>query len=142
MDARYNIGEISQLSGCSRRNIYYYVQRGLLPRPNGSGNTSYYDETHLEVLLKVKELQDQGVIAVAELQELIRPLIAGRADDKPVIIAESSPQIINEIENSTLFKHLKLPEGVELSWSASSDKAEALVIEIMAYIKKREADSK
>ena len=140
MDVRYNIIELSLLSGCSRRNIYYYVQRGLLPRPNGSGNASYYGEIHLAVLQRIKQLQDQGVVAVAELQERLRPLITGHIRENPAIIAESSSQKIKGLIDSTLLHRSILPGGVELSWPASSSQAEGLVTEIIKFVTQREGN--
>ena len=57
---RYNIDELADLGGVSRRTVRFYVQQGLLPAPLGVGRGSHYDRTHLERLLEVKADQEAG----------------------------------------------------------------------------------
>ena len=59
--SRYSIVQLAELAGVNRRTIRYYVQRNLLPPPFGSGRGSYYDESHLERLLEIRDLQLKGV---------------------------------------------------------------------------------
>jgi DNA-binding transcriptional MerR regulator len=56
----FGIRELVQASGVPRRTIRYYVQRGLLPPPEGRGRGHFYRESHLETLLRIKELQGRG----------------------------------------------------------------------------------
>ena len=57
---RYNIDELADLGGVSRRTVRFYVQEGLLPAPLGVGRGSHYDRAHLERLLEVKAEQEAG----------------------------------------------------------------------------------
>jgi DNA-binding transcriptional MerR regulator len=57
---RYSIGELSDLTGLSRRTIHYYVQRGLLPPPEGGGRGHYYTGDHLERIRRIRAWQDAG----------------------------------------------------------------------------------
>lgn len=57
----FSIGELVQASGVSRRTVRYYVQRGLLPPPEGAGRGHFYRPGHLEKLLLIKELQERGL---------------------------------------------------------------------------------
>jgi DNA-binding transcriptional MerR regulator len=57
---RYNIDELANLGGVSRRTVRFYVQEGLLPAPLGVGRGSHYDRAHLERLLEVKAEQEAG----------------------------------------------------------------------------------
>ena len=59
-ESRHAIGELADLGGVSRRTVRYYVQEGLLPAPLGVGRGRHYGAEHLEQLLKVKALQEQG----------------------------------------------------------------------------------
>ncbi len=56
----YGIAELADLGGVSRRTVRYYVQEGLLPAPLGVGRGRHYGPAHLEQLLRVKALQEEG----------------------------------------------------------------------------------
>lgn len=58
---RYSVGELAELGGVSRRTVRYYVQEGLLPTPYGLGRGSHYGPEHLEELLRIKAMQEQGM---------------------------------------------------------------------------------
>jgi DNA-binding transcriptional MerR regulator len=57
---RFNIDELADLGGVSRRTVRYYVQEGLLPAPLGVGRGRHYDQSHLDRLLRVKAEQEAG----------------------------------------------------------------------------------
>lgn len=69
MEKRYGIQELAELGGVSRRTVRYYVRRGLIPAPLGTGRGKHYSQAHLDALVRVRELQEQGVpLAEIELQ--------------------------------------------------------------------------
>lgn len=82
MDA-YTIGEIAELGGVSRRTVRYYVQEGLIPKPGGLGRGAHYRKEHLEALLRVKAMQERGLL----LEEIRLALASG----KPPVLAAVSP---------------------------------------------------
>ena len=57
----YNIQELADLGGVTRRTVRYYVQRGLIPPPLGVGRGSHYRAEHLAALQRVRGLQEAGV---------------------------------------------------------------------------------
>jgi hypothetical protein len=57
----YNIDELADLGGVSRRTVRYYVQEGLIPAPLGVGRGRHYGPSHLERLLEVKARQEAGL---------------------------------------------------------------------------------
>jgi DNA-binding transcriptional MerR regulator len=57
----YTIQELSQKSGVSRRNIYFYTQQGILPPPAGAGLAARYAEIHLRRLQAIPILRRQGL---------------------------------------------------------------------------------
>ena len=59
-EMKYSIGEISELTRISRRNIRYYVQLKLIPSPRGAGRGHYYTDTHLRGLNKIRDLKAYG----------------------------------------------------------------------------------
>ena len=66
------MGELAELGGVSRRTVRYYVQEGLLAIPHGLGRGAYYDPEHLEQLVRVKAMQEQGLAL-----EVIRSELGG-----------------------------------------------------------------
>lgn len=58
---KYTIDDLCELSGYSRRTIRYYVQEGLLEPPSGRGRGGFYYDSHLQILLRIKSLQESGM---------------------------------------------------------------------------------
>jgi DNA-binding transcriptional MerR regulator len=78
----YDIQELVELSGVARRNIYFYVQQGLLPPPQGAGLAARYGQDHLLRLRLIPLLRRQGLrldqireklvnLGTAEMEQLI-----------------------------------------------------------------------
>jgi DNA-binding transcriptional MerR regulator len=96
----FEIQELVDLSGVPRRNIYFYVQQGLLPPPSGAGLAARYAEEHLLRLRLIPLLRQQGLrldqirtrlagLQVDDLQaladQLDRPPAPPHAPQLPVI---------------------------------------------------------
>ena len=101
-DKRYGIGELARLGGVSRRTVRYYVQRGLLPTPTGTGRGDHYTQRHLDSLIQIRLLQDGGVPLADIAQRL-----AGTDDATG---AASAPQVPTHSQ----WARLRLAEGLEL----------------------------
>ena len=57
----YDIQELITQSGVPRRTIYFYVQQGVLPPPEGAGLAAHYTEDHLLRLRLIPLLRQQGL---------------------------------------------------------------------------------
>ena len=53
----YKVSELAQKAGVTKRTIHYYISKGLLMPPDGSGVNSSYNDSHLERILLIKKLQ-------------------------------------------------------------------------------------
>ncbi len=102
---RYNIDELADLGGVSRRTVRFYVQEGLLPAPLGVGRGSHYDRSHLERLLEVKAEQEAGR-SLDEIRSRRRP--SSNRLGSPVPSAPA-PSI-----SRSAWRRLELAPGVEL----------------------------
>src|SRR5580704_13954542 len=60
MQTLMSISELADRAGLSRRAIRFYVQRGLIPAPEGRGRGAGYGTEHLERLKRVLQLQAAG----------------------------------------------------------------------------------
>ena len=97
----YRIEELAELGGVTRRTVRYYVQRGLLPTPLGTGRGPHYTQAHLERLIHIRQLQETGV----PLAEITAQLDG--VPRMPVSVPEVPP------ERSTWMRFV-LADGVEL----------------------------
>jgi DNA-binding transcriptional MerR regulator len=104
-EALYGIEELAELGGVSRRTVRYYVQRGLIPAPKGTGRGKHYTQGHLDTLIKVRQLQEQGV----SLDEIVARLSSGGEAPSGAEVGELPSELGGE-----LWLRLVVAEGVEL----------------------------
>ena len=97
----YGIEELAELGGVTRRTVRYYVQRGLLPTPLGTGRGPHYTPAHLERLIHIRKLQETGV-PLAEITARLDGVL-----QTPGSVPEVPP------ERSTWMRFV-LADGVEL----------------------------
>ena len=102
-EARYAIGDLADLGGVSRRTVRYYVQEGLLPAPLGVGRGNHYGPAHLERLLKVKALQEDGR-TLDEIRQALNHRSRRTEDPKPPPAPERA-----------IWRRITLAPGVELN---------------------------
>ena len=55
----YKVSELAEKAGVTKRTIHYYISKGLLLPPEGSGVNSLYNDGHLERILLIKKLQSE-----------------------------------------------------------------------------------
>jgi DNA-binding transcriptional MerR regulator len=101
---RYAIGELATLGGISRRTVRYYVQEGLIPPPLGLGRGNHYTAEHLEQLLRVKTMQENGRTLV-EIRRALGQKPHGREAEEP--LREEAPP-------RSLWRRIAITPGVEL----------------------------
>jgi DNA-binding transcriptional MerR regulator len=99
---RYDIRELAELGGVSRRTVRYYVQEGLLLPPLGVGRGRHYGQEHLDRLLRVKTLQEQGL----PLNEIRGALSGRRAASEMRVTLHTPPR--------TPWTRIELAPGIEL----------------------------
>lgn len=83
---RYGIQELADLGGVSRRTVRYYVQEGLLPAADGTGRGGHYKALHLARLVRIRELQEEGV-PLAEIPARLEGRASGIAQAPVVPVA-------------------------------------------------------
>ncbi len=97
-EKKYNIGQLAELSGLSRRTIRFYVQSGLLAAPAGAGRGHYYTDAHLQTLQKINALKANNL----SLDEIVFTL------HQPVEPAEETLPV------PTTWVRLEVCPGIEL----------------------------
>ena len=77
----YKVSELAEKAGVTKRTIHFYISKGLLLPPKGSGINSLYDDTHLERLLLIKKLQAE-FLPLSKIREYILQNPEAKADTK------------------------------------------------------------
>jgi DNA-binding transcriptional MerR regulator len=106
----FNIAELAEAAGVSRRAVRFYVQEKLLDPPEGAGRGSYYGAGHLTQLRKIAEWQRAG-----HSLEAIRRMLGGDA-----VPAPRPPRPAREAAmGARLLSRVELMEGVELTYDVT-----------------------
>lgn len=61
---------LADRAGVSVRTVRYYIQQGLLPKPEARGPGAHYTEEHLDRLLLIKRLQREH-LPLAEIRRVL-----------------------------------------------------------------------
>ena len=75
---KLSIDQLAALTGLTTRTVRYYLQQGLVSRPEGAKRGAYYLQRHIEELLLLRRWADAGLSL-----DRIRTLRAGAADEPP-----------------------------------------------------------
>ena len=100
----FNIDEICSLSGMNKRTVRYYIQHGLVSRPEGTGKGAWYTREHLQQLLAIAKWKEAGLSL-----ERIRELVTGGDGTQPV--PPPKPKQPGSVE---VWSHVYLADGLEL----------------------------
>ena len=77
MPHTYSLQELAALVELPERTVRYYIQLGLVDRPEGETRAARYGERHLEQLLEIRKWQRAG-LSLERIRELVEPSV-GRA---------------------------------------------------------------
>lgn len=124
----YNIEALAKRTGLTRRAIRYYVQRGLIPKPEGAGRGHYYTDEHLRLIGKIQAWQKQGV-PLAKIKSLLGQ------EEEPAQACYSGEEAPSPEPAVTAERRMRLHfgNGVELSFREGA-LSERDIQEIEAYI--------
>ena len=95
-----DIEQLATLSATPRRTIRFYVQEGLLLPPDGERRGAKYSDTHLERLLAIRRLQQDGLSL-----EAIRRRLGGDVEQDFV------PPRVGSVE---VWSRIHVRDGVEI----------------------------
>ena len=99
---RYTLSEVCEMTSVSRRNVRFYIQEGLVDRPNGAGRGAWYGRDHLIQLMVIGHWQGEGL----SLQR-IRELLQGKDPT-------SLPPPRDNTGGIEVWSHMHLKDGIEL----------------------------
>lgn len=96
------LAELCVLAGMSVRTVRYYMQLGLMDRPEGETRAARYGARHLEQLLQIRKWSEAGLSL-----ERIRELLHGAPPDVPARMPQPGSVEVRS--------HVMVADGVELS---------------------------
>lgn len=102
MDQEFSINELCTLADLPARTVRFYIQQGLVSRPQGEKKGAKYNLAHLDQLLSIKKWQAAG-LSLERIREL---LVEPGADDVP-----PRPRWSGMVE---VWSRLHVADGVEL----------------------------
>lgn len=97
---KLTLQQLSDQSGVPGRTVRYYIQKGLLPPPEGERRGAWYTAGHLAELLRIRQWQEAGLSLDA-----IGSLLQARSEAP---IAPARPGAL-EVRS-----HLIVADGIEL----------------------------
>jgi DNA-binding transcriptional MerR regulator len=99
----FTLEEIAALAELPRRTVRYYIQAGLVDRPQGIGKGAFYTRQHVEQLLLVRKWQLAG-LSLERIGELLK-----QQTDGPL---PPTPRRAGTVE---VWSHLVVADGVEIT---------------------------
>ncbi len=98
----FTLDEIAALTESPRRTVRYYIQSGLVDRPQGTGKGAYYTQHHVEQLLLVRKWQLAG-LSLDRIGEVLKQQTGGPLPPTP-----RRPGTVE------VWSHLVVADGVEV----------------------------
>lgn len=133
---KYKVSELAEKAGVTKRTIHYYISKGLLLPPEGTGINSLYNDEHLERILLIKKLQ-------AEYMPLnkIREYILENPKEKVRKSAkEVKSKIINKEEREVYIRE-NICDIFEIHYSKENEEKYGYIIEnVKKYVEKMMGD--
>ena len=99
----FTLDEIATLVDVPPRTVRYYIQKGLIDRPEGIGKGASYTERHVEQLLHVRKWQQAG-LSLERIGELLAQPDEG--------LIPPAPRRTGTVE---VWSHLVVADGVEVT---------------------------
>jgi len=101
-----SLAELAALVELPERTVRYYIQLGLVDRPDGETRAARYAHRHLEQLLAIRKWQRAGV-SLERIRELLQA-----PEPAPDQAPPARPRGAGTVE---VWSHLVVADGVELT---------------------------
>lgn len=132
----YKVSELADKAGVTKRTIHYYISKGLLLPPEGSGVNSLYNDEHLERIFLIKKLQ-------AEYMPLnkIREYILENPTEKVQKKAKEIKTKLTREEGREIYVKENVCDIFEIHYSEENAKKYKYIIEnVKKYVEKMMED--
>lgn len=133
---KYKVSELAEKAGVTKRTIHYYISKGLLLPPEGTGINSLYNDEHLERILLIKKLQAE-YMPLNKIREYIleNPKEKVRKSTK-----EMKAKVINKEEREVYIRE-NICDVFEIHYSKENEEKYGYIIEnVKKYVEKMMGD--
>lgn len=140
-DKTFSLEELCSLVDMSKRKIRFYIQKGLVDSPKGTGKGAYYTHRNLEQLLTVRKWKEAG-LTLDRIQDLLES--ESQETDSGTPVPPPRPKQPGSIE---VWSHLLISDGIELHVepnrsSLTPEQTRALCQLVLAQFEKIKAEDK
>ncbi len=104
----FTLDELCTLVEMNKRKIRFYIQKGMVERPEGTGKGAFYTHQHLEQLLAIRKWKEAG-LTLERIQDLLGDKNQETPSGRP--IPPPRPRKPGSVE---VWSHLHITDGVEL----------------------------
>ncbi|WP_419656008.1 transcriptional regulator, MerR family [Desulfosarcina variabilis str. Montpellier] len=105
---KFTIDEICALVEMNKRTVRYYIQKGLVDRPEGIGKGAFYSHSHLEQLLAIRKWKAAG-LSLERIQDILAGEKQGETGDRPL-----PPPLPRKQGTVEVWSHMHVCDGIEL----------------------------
>lgn len=105
---KFTIDEICALVEMNKRTVRYYIQNGLVGRPEGIGKGATYNHSHLEQLLAIRKWKSAG-LSLERIQEILSSEKLGNTSEQPL-----PPPLPTKQGTVEVWSHMHISDGIEL----------------------------
>lgn len=132
----YKVSELADKAGVTKRTIHYYISKGLLLPPEGSGVNSVYNDEHLERILLIKKLQAE-YMPLNKIREYIL--------NNPTKVVQTKTKDIKLKSNKNIRQEIYVKENIcdifEIHYSEENGRKYKHIIEsVKKYVEKMMED--
>ena len=99
----FSLDDIATLAELPRRSVRYYIQIGLVDRPQGVGKGAYYKQHHVEQLLLIRKWTLAG-LSLERIGEVLKQQASGPLPP--------TPRRAGTVE---VWSHLVVADGIEVT---------------------------
>jgi DNA-binding transcriptional MerR regulator len=107
------ISKLSEITGVARDAIRFYIREGLLPSPiKTKKNMAYYDESYVERIKLIKELQTKRFLPLSVIKQILTESEGKIGVDEIKTILELDGRLFRDIAATPEFEPMSLDELV------------------------------
>lgn len=135
----YKVSELAEKAGVTKRTIHYYISKGLLFPPKGSGVNSLYTDEHLERILLIKKLQE-SFMPLSKIRDYLNENPKGGESIKDYVLekdVETLPYIVESEEMGKVYYRENVCGVFEMHYTKESYEKNKFIIEnVKKYVEK------
>ena len=132
----YKVSELADKAGVTKRTIHYYISKGLLLPPEGSGVNSLYTDEHLERILLIKKLQAEYM----PLNKIREYILDNPKEKAPQSVKKAKTKIV-KAEGQEIYIKENICDVFEIHYSQENgEKYKHIIDNVKKYVEKMMED--